>query len=34
MSDETRQYLRQKYKSCLCRMCLETIEAQISQDLS
>lgn len=32
ISDETREYLRQKYKSCLCRTCLETIEAEVSQN--
>jgi hypothetical protein len=30
ISDKTREYLRQNYKLCLCRRCLETIEAQNS----
>lgn len=31
ISDETKKYLRQNFKLCLCRGCLERIEADISQ---
>ena len=31
VSDKTREYLRQNYKLCLCRGCLENAETQISQ---
>ena len=31
VSPQTREYLRQQYKLCLCRQCLVKIEEQISQ---
>jgi ribosomal protein S14 len=32
VSDQTREHLRENFKLCLCRNCLASIEAQVSEN--